>query len=130
VRYYSEAKLSGSNGKIASQNPSGTETFDHVLNLAEQGDPHAAQALDRMAHYLGRGITMLVAGLAPDVIVVVGAVARAWDRVGPIVTDVVKQRSATHAITRIMASGSVPQPRLRGIVALVLQRHFGAPTTA
>jgi predicted NBD/HSP70 family sugar kinase len=130
VRYYSEAKSSDHNGKINSQKQPAAKTFDTVLQLAEQGDPRAAEALNRMAHYLGKGITMLVAGLAPDVIVVVGDVARAWDKVGPIVTDVIKQRSPTHATTKIMAGGLVPQPRLRGIIALVLQRHFGAPATA
>lgn len=130
VRYYSEAKSSDRNGKTNSQKQPAAKTFENVLQLAEQGDPKAAEALNRMAHYLGKGIAMLIAGLAPDVIVVVGDVARAWDKVGPIVTDVVKQRSSTHATTKIMASGLVPQPRLRGIIALVLQRHFGAPTTA
>jgi predicted NBD/HSP70 family sugar kinase len=130
VRYYSEAKSSDRNGKTNSSKQPAAKTFENVLQLAEQGDPKAAEALNRMAHYLGKGIAMLIAGLAPDVIVVVGDVARAWDKVGPIVTDVVKQRSSTHATTKIMASGLVPQPRLRGIIALVLQRHFGAPTTA
>ena len=130
VRYYSEAKSSDRNGKTNSSKQPAAKTFENVLQLAEQGDPKAAEALNRMAHYLGKGIAMLIAGLAPDVIVVVGDVARAWDKVGPIVTDIVKQRSSTHATTKIMASGLVPQPRLRGIIALVLQRHFGAPTTA
>ena len=130
VRYYSEAQASENNGKIKTPKSPATKSFEAILQLAEQGDAQAEGALNRMAHYLGKGITMLVAGLAPDVIVVVGDVARAWDKVGPIVTEVVQQRSSTHANTKIMASGLVPQPRLRGIVALVLQRHFGAPTTA
>ena len=130
VRYYSEAKSSERSGKNNSLKRLAPKTFDNVLQLAEQGDLKADEALNRMAHYLGKGLTMLTAGLAPDVIVVVGDIARAWDKVGPIVTDIVKQRSSTHANTKIMASGLVPQPRLRGIVALVLQRHFGAPTTA
>ena len=83
-----------------------------------------------MAHYLGVGIAMLVTGLAPEVIVVVGEVTRAWDRVGPIITDVVKHRSFTHATTRIVASGPAPVPRLRGIIALMLQKRFGAPSFA
>ncbi len=130
VRYYSEAKAAGRNGKSSPQKPTAAKTFENILQLAERGDPEAAEALARMAHYLGKGITMLIAGLAPDVIVVVGDVARVWDKVGPVVMEVIQQRCSTHANTKIMASGLVPQPRLRGIVALVLQRHFGAPTTA
>jgi predicted NBD/HSP70 family sugar kinase len=130
LRYYSAARAADDRGKANSRRLPVAKNFDQVLQLAEQGDPQAAQALNHMAHYLGTGITMLIAGLAPDVIVVVGDIARAWDRVGPIVKDVVQQRSTTRADTKIMASGLVPQPRLRGIIALVLQRHFGAPTTA
>ena len=80
-----------------------------------------------MAHYLGKGITMLVAGLAPDVIVVVGDIARVWNRVGPVVAHVLKERSSTQAPTKIMASGLTLQPRLRCIIALVLQKHLGVP---
>jgi predicted NBD/HSP70 family sugar kinase len=131
VRYYEEAKLSKRNGKTNHTNHKQPDiTFEDVLQLAEQGDLQALDALDRMAHYLGRGIAMLVTGLAPDVIVVVGEVTRAWDRLGPIITDVVRQRSFTHPSTRIIASGPAPQPRLRGIIALVLQKHFGAPSIA
>jgi predicted NBD/HSP70 family sugar kinase len=125
VRYYHEAKASRNGKKNQSEN-----TFEDVLQLAEQGDLKALDALDHMAHYLGRGIAMLVTGLAPDVIVVVGEVTRAWDRLGPVINDVVKQHSFTHTNTRIIASGPAPQPRLRGIIALVLQKHFGAPTIA
>jgi hypothetical protein len=73
---------------------------------------------------------MLVTGLAPDVIVVVGEVTRLWDRVGPIINQVIRQRSFTQATTRVIASGPAPLPRLRGIIALVLQKRFGAPAFA
>ena len=127
VRYYTEAKLSKRNGK---SHPEAVTTFEDLLQEAEKGDLKALEALDRMAQYLGRGIAMLVTGLAPNIIVVVGEVTRAWDRLGPIIADVVKQRSFTHTTTRIIASGPAPQPRLRGIIALVLQKHFGAPPIA
>jgi predicted NBD/HSP70 family sugar kinase len=83
-----------------------------------------------MAHYLGVGIAMLITGLAPDVLMVVGEVTRAWDKVGPIVAEAVKRRSFTHAVTRIVPAGSEVQSRLRGTVALVLQKHFSAPSVA
>jgi glucokinase-like ROK family protein len=136
VRYFHEAKAAGRNGKShqngkkwrnGTMHDNGDITFEDVLELAEQGDLKALAALDKMAHYLGTGIAMLVTGLAPDAIVVVGEVTRAWDRIEPIINEVVKRRSFTHATTRIYASGPAPQPRLRGIIALVLQKHFGAP---
>jgi predicted NBD/HSP70 family sugar kinase len=130
VRHYAGAMAAELNGSSKDAKSLSAKNFENILQLVEQGDPLAIEVLNRMAHYLGKGIAMLIAGLAPDVIVVVGQVARAWDKVGPIVTEVAQQHSSTHATTKIMASGLAPQPRLRGIVALVLQRHFGAPTTA
>jgi predicted NBD/HSP70 family sugar kinase len=83
-----------------------------------------------MAHYLGKGVAMLVNGLAPELIVITGDISRVWELVGPTVVEVANQRSSTHAATRIVASNSTSQPRVRGIIALVLQRHFGAPSIA
>lgn len=105
-------------------------TFEDLISLAEQGDIRALSALEKMARYLGLGLAMLVTGLAPEVIVIVGEVTRAWDRVGPIVAAEVKQHSFTHAATRIITSGPAAFPRLRGIIALVLQKRFGAPVIA
>ena len=129
VRYYSEA-LSAHKGEIGSKSDMATVPFDDLLRLVDKGDPNACKALNRMAHYLGNGIAMLVTGLAPEVLMVVGDVTRAWDRVGPIVETTVKHRSFTHAATRIVATNSTTQPRLQGTIALVLQKHFSAPTVA
>ena len=98
--------------------------------LVEQGDARACTALDQMAQHLGRGIAMLVTGLAPDVVVVVGEVTRVWSRVGPIVQAAVRSWSFTGAAPRIVATNSDALPRLRGTFALVLQKHFGAPFIA
>ena len=125
IRYYGEAQSRGNETRKKRK-----VTFEDILQLAEQGDSRALEALDKMAEYLGRGIAMLITGLAPEAIVIVGEVTRVWDRVGPVVNRVVKKRSTTHASARILTSGLVEQPRLRGIIALVLQKYFGAPTTA
>jgi predicted NBD/HSP70 family sugar kinase len=121
VRYYAEMQPRGRDRKTL------PVTFEEILKLAEQGDLKALAALEKMADYIGRGIAMLITGLAPEAIVIVGEVTRAWDHVGPIVNRVVKERSSTHASARIMTSGLVEQPRLRGIIALVLQKYFGPP---
>jgi predicted NBD/HSP70 family sugar kinase len=107
-----------------------TPAFVDVLRFADGGDPNAIAALERMAHYLAVGLAGLVTGLAPDVIVVIGDVTAAWDRVGPIVSDVVKRHALSHASTRIVPTDPASQPRLRGAVTLVVQQHFGAPNVA
>jgi predicted NBD/HSP70 family sugar kinase len=119
VRYYT-----GTN--VSAQTPS----FDDILRLASQGDLKASEALNKMAYYLGVGIAMLVTGLAPDVILVIGEITKLWNQVGPIITETVTERSLTHATTRIVPTDPVLHPRLLGTVALVLQKHFGAPTVA
>jgi predicted NBD/HSP70 family sugar kinase len=120
VRYYNEM----GHGKNS------VRTYVEILARAQQGDPLAVKTLERMARYLGKGIAMLVMGLAPDVIVVVGDVTHVWDKVHPIIQDVVRRWASTHPAVRIVASNPASQPRLRGIIALVLQRYFGAPTVA
>jgi len=126
MRYYAESAVARK-GEVGSKSATARVSFGDILRLVEQGDEKAAGALHQMAHYLGAGIAMLVTGLAPDVIVVVGEVTRAWNRVGPIVAEMVQARSFACASTRILATDPEAQPRLQGTIALVLQHHFDAP---
>ena len=88
-----------------------------------------AETFERIhrSNLIGMGIAPLVAGLAPDMIVVVGEVTRAWHQVGPIIKETVKKHTFTRAETQIVPSDPITQPRLRGTIALVLLKHFGAP---
>jgi predicted NBD/HSP70 family sugar kinase len=104
--------------------------FADLLHLAESGDKRAGQSLDRMAHFLGKGLALLATGLTPDVIVVVGEITGAWPRVGPIVSETVRRLSLPFVSTRIVPTDLSTQPRLRGAVTLVVQQHFGAPLVA
>lgn len=116
LRYYHE-----------SSSHSGGLSFQDLLSLADQGDVRAVRALETMAHYLGRGMRMIVAGLAPERIIVVGDLTRSWNRFGPVIESEVR--------AQVLPGGCVPllipahedgMARLRGTVALVLQKHFGA----
>lgn len=126
VRYYNEATASSRVAKV----PTSLPLFDDILRLADEGDARAGKALDRMAHFLGVGLAMLVTGLAPDTIVLVGEVTRAWERVGPIVNRIVEQHQPTRVNTCIVPTDPDAEPRLRGTIALVLQKHVGAPLIA
>ncbi|HKN83633.1 MAG TPA: ROK family transcriptional regulator [Pyrinomonadaceae bacterium] len=127
IRYYTQAASPARGTKRRSETAEKTINFEHLLRLAEQGDSKAIEALQQMAKYLGMGIAPIVAGLAPDMIVVVGEVTRAWGQVGPLIKETVKQHSFTRAETQIVPSDPITQPRLRGTIALVLLKHFGAP---
>jgi predicted NBD/HSP70 family sugar kinase len=124
VRYYAEAVSRSARASTPSP------AFEDILRLAEQGDRKAMEALDQMAHYLGAGLAMLMTSLAPEIIVLIGEVTRAWDRVGTVVNDVLRERLSTRPTTQIIPTDPALQPRLRGTIALVLQKHFGAPSIA
>jgi predicted NBD/HSP70 family sugar kinase len=130
VRYYAESMSRARKHGERSRKSARNIRFEDLLGLSEQGDAKATQALNQMAEHLGRGIALLITGLAPDVIVVVGEITRAWRQVGPIMAESVRRHSFTRAETRIVPSDPSSQPRLRGTIALVLQKHFGAPSIA
>ncbi len=83
-----------------------------------------------MAHYLGRGMRMIVAGLDPEVIVVIGDLTRSWHRFGPVIQAEVQAQVLPGGVApRLIPVHEDGMARLRGTVALVLQKHFGTPTT-
>ena len=117
--------------KEAGANPEpGTDTFERLLACADDGDPHACAAIERMGRALGVGMASLITGFSPSVIVVVGEVTRAWLRIGPIIEKEVHSRVTAPFRTRIQPTDDALQPRLRGTIALVLQEHLGAPPVA
>jgi predicted NBD/HSP70 family sugar kinase len=104
-------------------------SFGDLLSLAEQDDPGAVSALNQMAHFLGRGMRMIVAGLAPERIIVIGDLTRSWRRIGPVVeTEVSAQVLTGGCPPRLIPVYEDGMARLRGTVALVLEKHFGAVT--
>ena len=130
VRYYSQSTSPARNVKPETLAEGVVPTFDDLLRLTEQGDPKAEGAITQMADYLGRGIAVLVTGLAPDVIVVIGEITRAWSRISSVIENAINRHSFTRAGTKVVPADPSSQPRLRGTIALVLQKHFGAPSVA
>jgi predicted NBD/HSP70 family sugar kinase len=114
VRYYHESSPSADG-----------LSFQDLLSLAETGDALAVRALERMARAIGSGMRMIVAGLAPEEIVVVGDVTRQWHRFGPVIEAEVAAGVLAGNPPRIRPAEGL-MARLRGTVALVLQKHFGS----
>jgi len=115
VRYYSE-----------SAKESESITFQDLMILAEAGDAIAFKALERMAHAIGRGMRLVVVGLAPEEIVIVGEFTRLWTQLGPIIKAEVGDAVLAGNPPRVRPAADPTMARLRGTVALVLQKHFGA----
>jgi predicted NBD/HSP70 family sugar kinase len=115
LRYYHAA--------IGSDGPS----FQDLVSLAEGGDRQALRALDRMAQEIGRGMRTVIVALAPEEIVLVGEFARLWKHMGPVIEDAVSKAVLVGKPPRVRPASAEPSvARLRGTVALVLQKHFGS----
>ncbi len=115
LRYYHESNATA-NGL----------TFRHLLSLAESGDSLALKALDRMAQEIGRGMRMIVAALSPTDIFFVVEFTRLWIRVAHVIETAVAEAVLEGEPPRVKPAGADPSTaRLRGAVAMVLQKHFG-----
>ena len=105
-------------------------TFQELLSLADSGHSQALKALDKMAHALGKGMRVIVAGLAPEEIVVVGEFAGQWQRFGRVIEAEVAAATLVGTPPRVRPAENPGMARLRGTIALVLKRHFGPSETA
>jgi transcriptional regulator of PTS gene len=107
-------------------------TFQELLNLAEEGDTAAAQALTMQAQGIGRGLRMIIAGLSPSMILIAGDVTSAWHRFGPVIEKeaIDLTLAGSSPVIRPALEGEIA--RLRGAAALVFQRgtHYTTPATA
>ncbi|MGA7339564.1 MAG: ROK family transcriptional regulator [Terracidiphilus sp.] len=104
-------------------NPESTlSSFQELLDLANGGDVRALRSIDRMMTYLARGLTMLVAGLAPEAIIVVGDCTALWPRICPLLESRLIAKSFTSRTPRVVAAMDGDVARLRGAAALVLHK--------
>lgn len=123
-------QLSGKNQTDHKNEENSKPTIDDILKLYKSGDAKAVAAIERMAHYLGLGIAMLITSLAPNLIVCVGEITRVWDKIEPLILKVVEDRTPLDSKTKIIPTNDQAYPRLRGSIALILQKHFVAPPIA
>jgi predicted NBD/HSP70 family sugar kinase len=103
-------------------------SFHDILAFAANGDVRAVRCLERQAEYLGRGASILANALAPSCIVFVGELTYAWPRFGPIIEREISARCLVKQAVRVSATDDGSAARLRGTIALVLEKHFGMPT--
>ena len=100
-------------------------TVQDLLHLTEEGDSQAIEAVTRQARYLGRGLRLITATLAPEVILINGAITSCWSRFGPIVEEEMRSTMLAGAAPRLEVTSGGELARLRGAAAIVLQRHSG-----
>ncbi len=95
-------------------------SFAALVKMAQAGDDTAAiKALEKMGHFLGRGLRMIVSALAPSEIIIVGDITSAWYMFGPKVEAELKQNSLSKA-PKLRPAYEGNTARLRSAVALVM----------
>jgi predicted NBD/HSP70 family sugar kinase len=97
-------------------------SFQQLLELALAGDIRALRSIDKMATQLARGLAILVAGLAPEVVIIVGECTALWPRISPLIESELIARSFTSRIPRVVPAMDGDAARLRGAAALALYK--------
>jgi predicted NBD/HSP70 family sugar kinase len=97
-------------------------SFQELLDMALAGDIKALRSIDKMMSYLARGLTVLTAGLAPEVIIIVGECTALWPRICPLLESQLIAKSFTPFAPRVVAAMDGDVARLRGAAALVLHK--------
>jgi len=98
-------------------------SFHELLNMAEEGNAHAAQALTKQAQWIGRGLRMIIAALSPSTILIAGDITTAWHRFGPAIEKQVAELTLAGSPPLIRPTHESEIARLRGAAALVFQRR-------
>jgi predicted NBD/HSP70 family sugar kinase len=119
LRYYRELRPKGS-----------VAGFRELLNLAEEGDSAAAQALTMQAVWIGRGLRMIIASVSPSTILIAGDLTSAWHRFGPVIEKEVSEVTLAGSLPLIRPTHEGEIARLRGAAALVFQRGTHRTTSA
>lgn len=105
----------------------GNTDIGDLVELAINGEKHAVEALNETVKYLGNGISNLIVGLSPQVVVVSGKITRAWSLFGEQLHRVT-ERSVLAGLpqTVLMPSSLGDSPTLIGAIGLVLAKKFGS----
>jgi predicted NBD/HSP70 family sugar kinase len=104
---------------------SNVRSIQDLLQLTEEGDVAAIEAVSRQAYYLGKGLRIITAALSPEVILITGALTACWGRFGSIVQRELSSGILAGASPRLEIATGGELARLRGAAAIVLQRHSG-----
>jgi predicted NBD/HSP70 family sugar kinase len=107
-------------------------TAKEVIVKARMGDEQAVEALRQTAHYLGIGIVNLIVSLNPEVVVVGGEIAEAWDMIGDSLVNTVGGEvfNQNRSGGRLVSSTVKESPSLVGAMLLALSGKLKIPNVA
>ncbi len=99
--------------------------YPELCMEAVGGDASARAALEQQAVAIGRGLRMVNAALAPEVILFAGEIASAWSIAEPILIRECQASLLAEECPRLVCTGDAKLTQLLGAAAVVLQRHSG-----
>jgi len=101
--------------------------FKDIVELANNDDQFATEAIEKTAEFLGIGISNLIVGLSPQAVIVSGNISKAWNLVEKVLYAMA-ERSVRKDLSRttIMASSLGDEPTLIGSLSLVLAKKFAS----
>jgi predicted NBD/HSP70 family sugar kinase len=118
LRFYAESKP-----KVP------VRTIEDLLRLAGEEDAAAIAALTRQAEYVGKGLRLISATLAPEVILIAGDIVGAWARLAPIIEKAFSESALAGVRPKLVPTHEAEVARLRGAAILVLQRRSSMAST-
>ncbi len=104
--------------------------IEELVKRSADGDPRAIAALRQTATLLGRGLIPVIYSVNPEMIVLGGAITRAWDIIYPEIRRVLSLQVARFFSSHVTITPSTldEKPSLAGAIALVLARAFTVPS--
>ena len=104
-------------------------TMRKLMELVDSGDPAATEAVRETARYLGIGITGLINGLDPEVVVIGGEITKGWGLIEPIIVEETKRSllaPRSHGVA-IRRSAFEVRPSLKGALTLIQNNLLSVP---
>jgi len=120
LKRYADSR--GTSGKRVS-------TMRKLVELVEAGDLMATEAVRETARYLGIGITGLINGLDPEVVVIGGEITKAWGTIEPIIVEETRRNllaPRSHSVA-IRPSAFEVRPSLKGALTLIQNSLLSVP---
>jgi predicted NBD/HSP70 family sugar kinase len=112
LRYYAESKP-----KLP------LRTIEDLMRLAGEEDEHAVAALTKQAEYIGKGLRLISATLAPELILIAGDIVAAWTQFAPVIEEAFSNVVLAGLKPRLTPIHEAEVARLRGAAILVLLRR-------
>ncbi|MDE1175799.1 MAG: ROK family transcriptional regulator [Edaphobacter sp.] len=97
--------------------------IEELLTRAREGDKAAVKVLADQATALGRGLRLITAVLAPELILIAGELTSVWPMIEGRVRKELAARMLAGKPPRLTPAGDARSARLSGAAAILLHRH-------